>query len=211
MKLVESPVFVLASASPARRSLLIQAGIDPLICVSNFDESQVTTTEPIALVSTLARCKAATVAEQFNGQQALVLGCDSVMVVDGEIFGKPGTKERAIAMWDKMRGHKGELYTGHSLIDLKTQRTLTRYDLTIVHFVDATDTEITSYIDTGEPMHCAGCCTLEGLGGFLIKGLEGCHTNVLGLSLPLLREMLRELGYTLTYVNNKVRISAVGG
>ncbi len=203
---INSPIFVLASASPARRSLLRQAGIDPIVCVSYFDESQITTTAPVELVETLAYCKAAAVAPQFIDQDALILGCDSVMVVDGEIFGKPGNKERAIAMWQKMRSHKGELYTGHSLIDVKNQRTITRYGSTMIHFVDATDSEILSYIETGEPMNCAGCCTLEGLGGFLIKGLEGCHTNVLGLSLPLLRDMLKELGYALTYVGNQVVI-----
>ncbi len=200
---MSEPLFVLASASPARRAILIQAGIDPFIAVSNFDEEQITTTEPIELVQTLAKCKAEAVQDRFETQQALILGCDSVMVVDGEIFGKPITRERAIAMWDKMRGNKGELYTGHCLIDTKNHRILTRYGITTVHFAHATDAEIHSYIDTGEPLNCAGCCTLEGLGGFLIKGLEGCHTNVLGLSLPLLREMLHQLGYELKFGSNK--------
>jgi septum formation protein len=196
-------LFVLASASPARRAILIQAGIDPFIAVSNFDESQITTTEPIELVQTLAKCKAEAVRSRFSQQQALILGCDSVMVVDDEIFGKPIYKDLAIAMWDKMRGRKGLLYTGHCLIDTKNQRMLTRSGITIVHFANATDAEIISYIDTGEPLNCAGCCTLEGLGGFLIEGLEGCHTNVLGLSLPLLREMIRELGYKLRFKGDK--------
>jgi septum formation protein len=197
------PLFVLASASPARRAILIQAGIDPFVAVSNFDEEQITTTEPIELVKILAQCKAEAVKSRFTDREALILGCDSIMVVDGEVFGKPIHRERAIAMWSKMRGHKGELYTGHCLIDTKNNRTLTRYGMTTVHFADATDAEIESYIDTGEPLNCAGCCTLEGLGGFLIEGLEGCHTNVLGLSLPLLREMLRELGYSIRFNEHK--------
>ncbi len=200
---MSEPLFVLASASPARRAILIQAGIDPFIAVSNFDESQITTTEPIELVEILAKCKAEAVRSRFSEQHALILGCDSVMVVDSEIFGKPIYKERAIAMWSKMRGHKGQLYTGHCLIDTKNQNILTRYSMTVVHFANATDAEIMSYIDTGEPLNCAGCCTLEGLGGFLIEGLEGCHTNVLGLSLPLLRQMLKELGYCLNFAKAK--------
>ncbi len=200
------PLFVLASASPARRAILIQAGIDPFVAVSNFDEDQITTTEPIALVQTLAKCKAESVQSRFADQAALILGCDSVMVVDGEIFGKPIYKDRAIAMWEKMRGNRGELYTGHCLIDNKNHQTITSYGVTTVHFANATDDEINSYIDTGEPLNCAGCCTLEGLGGFLISGLEGCHTNVLGLSLPLLRSMLKELGYNLKFSGHKVEI-----
>ncbi|AFY73325.1 MAF protein [Synechococcus sp. PCC 7502] len=202
-----SPLFVLASASPARRAILIQAGIDPFVAVSNFDEDQITTTDPIELVQILAKSKAEAVQSRFQDQEALILGCDSVMVVDGEIFGKPIYKERAIAMWEKMRGNQGELYTGHCLIDIKNHRTLTRYGITTVGFANATDAEIESYIDTGEPLNCAGCCTLEGLGGFLIEGLEGCHTNVLGLSLPLLREMLQALGYSLKFAGHKVEIN----
>jgi len=204
---MSQPLFVLASASPARRAILIQAGIDPFVAVSNFDEDQITTTEPIELVKILAQCKAEAVKSRFADQSALILGCDSVMVVDGEIFGKPIHRERAIAMWAKMRGQTGELYTGHCLIDVQSNRTLTCFGITIVHFAEATDAEIESYIDTGEPLNCAGCCTLEGLGGFLIEGLEGCHTNVLGLSLPLLRKMLNDLGYGLRFKGHKVEIS----
>jgi septum formation protein len=204
---MSQPLFVLASSSPARRAILIQAGLDPYVAVSNFDEDQIESTEPLELVQILARCKAETVQSRFSDQHALILGCDSVMVVDGEIFGKPIYKDRAIAMWHKMRGNNGELFTGHCLIDIKNQRTLTRYSVTKVYFANATDAEIISYIDTGEPLNCAGCCTLEGLGGFLIKGLEGCHTNVLGLSLPLLREMVQELGYCLNFKGRKVEIS----
>ena len=200
------PLFVLASASPARRAILIQAGIDPYVAVSNFDESQITEPDPAALVQILATAKAESVLPRFRDQPALILGCDSVMVVNGEIFGKPITKERAIAMWQQMRGQKGILFTGHCLIDNTTGKTLSQVGTTTVYFANATDLEIQSYIDTEEPLNCAGCCTLEGLGGFLIEGLEGCHTNVLGLSLPLLRHMLRTLDYTLKFVGRKVEI-----
>ncbi len=202
------PLFVLASASPARRAILIQAGIDPFVAISNFDESQIVNTVPELLVQALAECKAEAVQPRFAGKHALILGCDSVMAVDGEFFGKPLHKERALEMWAKMRGRQGELYTGHCLIDQRNQRKISRVGKTVVHFANASDAEINSYIDTGEPLNCAGCCTLEGLGGFLIEGLEGCHTNVLGLSLPLLRSMLLELGYELKFIERKVEIKA---
>ncbi|CAN1211229.1 nucleoside triphosphate pyrophosphatase [Tumidithrix helvetica PCC 7403] len=194
-----SPLFVLASGSPTRKQLLENAGIHPVVCVSNFDESLVTLTDPAELVQVLARSKAESVVSQFAGKHALIMGCDSVLSVDGEIYGKPENRAKAIAMWQKMRGYKGELYTGHSLIDVQRQRTFVRYALTTVYFADATDLEISSYVDTGEPLACAGCFALERLGGLLVERLEGCHTNVLGLSLPLLRQMLRSLGYSLQF------------
>lgn len=193
------PLFVLASASPARRSLLQNAGFTPVIQVSNFDEDQIQMDDPSQLVQALAQGKADVVAKEFMGQHALVIGCDSVMWMDGEIYGKPGDRENAIAMWSKMRGRSGKLFTGHCLVDVQKQRSLTYTALTVVHFVNATDAEITSYIDTGEPLHCAGCFTLEGMGGLLIEKLEGCHTNVLGLSLPLLRQMIGALGYAIAF------------
>ncbi len=197
------PDFILASASPTRRAVLQNAGITPIICVSDFDESQVQITDPVQLVKTLALCKAEAVTSLFVDRTALILGCDSVLVLEQEIYGKPSSREDAIAMWQKMRGNQGQIYTGHSLIDIQNQRTLTTYNSTTVHFVNATDQEIISYIDTGEPMNCAGCFTLEGLGGLLIEKLEGCHTNVLGLSLPLLRQMLREFGYSLQFTKER--------
>jgi septum formation protein len=205
-----SPLFVLASASPTRSMVLRNAGISPTVRVSDFDESQIHNDDPIALVQTLAQGKAAAVAAkvavEFSDRHVLVLGCDSVLWLNGIIYGKPGSREHAIAMWQKMRGNVGEIYTGHCLIDTQAQRTVIRYGVTKVHFVDATDSEITSYIDTGEPINCAGCFTLESLGGLLIEKLEGCHTNVLGLSLPLLRQMLRELSYTIKFMPGEVEI-----
>jgi septum formation protein len=194
-----SPIFVLASGSPTRKQLLENAGFHPIVRVSNFDESQVTLTNPAELVQVLARSKAESVATQFMGTHALIMGCDSVLSVDGVIYGKPENRDRAISMWQKMRGYKGELYTGHCLIDVQNQRAIARYALTTVYFADATDLEISSYVDTGEPLACAGCFALERLGGLLVEKLEGCHTNVLGLSLPLLRQMLRSLGYSIEF------------
>lgn len=190
------PPFVLASASPARRRLLQSAGIEPVVCPSDFDESQVQLSDPESLVQILAQRKAQTVAAQF--ESALILGCDSVLLVNGEIHGKPDSPTQAIARWQKMRGNVGDLYTGHALIDLSQHRTLVRCQVTRVYFAQVSDRQIEAYVATGEPLKCAGCFALEGRGGLFVEKLEGCHTNVIGLSLPLLRQMLDELGYDVT-------------
>ncbi|HEY9812757.1 MAG TPA: nucleoside triphosphate pyrophosphatase [Candidatus Sericytochromatia bacterium] len=191
-----NPTFVLASASPARRRLLQTAGIEPVVKVSDFDESQVQLSDPGELVQVLALRKAETVAEQFT--KALILGCDSVLAVDSEIYGKPESPEQAIARWQKMRGKTGMLYTGHALIDQPHNKTLVKCGITEVEFANVSDREITAYVATGEPLKCAGCFALEGKGGLFVEKLVGCHSNVIGLSLPLLRNMLIELGYTVT-------------
>lgn len=190
------PTFVLASASPARKRLLQNAGIEPMVCISDFDESQVQLSQPVDLVETLALHKAQTVASQWN--QALVLGCDSVLSVGGEIHGKPKDREEAIARWQKMRGNFGNLYTGHALIDSAQQKTLVRCGITKVYFAEVSDREIAAYVATSEPLNCAGCFALEGRGSLFVEKLEGCQTNVIGLSLPLLRQMLAQLGYQAT-------------
>lgn len=190
------PSFILASASPARRRLLQSAGIEPIVCPSDFDESQIQLGDPEALVQTLAQRKAQTVALQF--ESALVMGCDSVLLVNGEIYGKPANSDEAIARWQKMSGQVGDLYTGHALIDLSQQRTLVRCQVTRVYFAQMSDRAIKAYVATLEPMNCAGCFALEGRGGLFVEKLEGCHTNVIGLSLPLLRQMLDQLGYDVT-------------
>ncbi|MDP8962387.1 MAG: Maf-like protein [Cyanobacteriota bacterium] len=190
------PLFVLASASPARRRLLQNAGIEPVVCQSDFDESQIQLSDPGELVQTLALHKAQTVVGQFN--DALVLGCDSVLSVRGEIHGKPANSEEAIARWKQMRGTVGDLYTGHALIDVSQEKTLVRCGITRVYFADISDACIAAYVATGEPLKCAGCFALEGRGGLFVEKLEGCHSNVIGLSLPLLRQMLSELGYEAT-------------
>lgn len=185
--------FVLASASPARRRLLQMVGIEPIVAPSDFDESQVQQSNPQLLVETLAQSKAQTVAPQFDS--ALVMGCDSILYVNGEIHGKPANIEQAIARWQQMRGTVGDLYTGHALIDTAQQRTLVRTQVTRVYFADMSDRQIQAYVATQEPLKCAGSFALEGKGGLFVEKLEGCHSNVIGLSLPLLRQMLAELGY----------------
>lgn len=194
------PIFVLASASPARRRLLASAGIQALICPSDFDESQIQLTDAGELVQILAKNKAESVAQSLsaNPHSYLVLGCDSVLVINGEIHGKPADATEAIARWQKMRGQVGQLYTGHALIDVAQEQTLVRCQVTQVYFANVSDRQISTYVATGEPLQCAGCFAIEGKGGLLIEKIAGCHTNVIGLSLPLLREMLGELGYDVT-------------
>jgi septum formation protein len=195
-QLMGLPTFVLASASPARRRLLQSAGIEPVVCASDFDESQIQLSDPEALVQLLAQHKAQTVAAQF--ESALILGCDSLLLVNGEIYGKPADSTEAIARWQKMSGQVGDLYTGHALIDLSHHRTLIRCQVTRVYFAQMSDRAIKAYVATGEPLKCAGCFALEGRGGLFVDKLEGCHSNVIGLSLPLLRQMLDQLGYDVT-------------
>ncbi|MGB5595804.1 MAG: nucleoside triphosphate pyrophosphatase [Crocosphaera sp.] len=189
------PPFVLASASPARLKLLKTVGIDPIVCSSNFDESQITENNPLKLVQILAQCKAEIVAQQYKN--CLVLGCDSVLVIDGEIYGKPDSPSQAIARWQTMRNRQGTLYTGHALLDGKKQKTLLSCGITKVYFADMDDQTIEAYVNTGEPLKCAGSFALEGKGSLFIEKIEGCHSNVIGLSLPLLREMLQKLDYSI--------------
>lgn len=196
------PRFVLASASPARRRLLQQVGITPDVQPSHFDESQVETADPDSLVRTLALCKAQAVAAQLSAtddRPTVIMGCDSVLEVQGEIHGKPADATEAIARWQQMRGQVGRLFTGHALIGLgPPPQTLVRCQVTEVVFAPVSDRQIEAYVATGEPMHCAGCFALEGKGGLFVEKLHGCHSNVIGLSLPLLRAMLQELGFAVT-------------
>jgi len=191
---MKTPQFILASASPARRRLLQTVGIEPI--VSDFDESQIQETEPGKLVQILAQCKAETVAPQFPS--GLVMGCDSVLAIDGKIHGKPIDADEAIARWQLMRGQVGDLYTGHVLIDKIQNRTLVKYQVTKVYFANISDRTIQAYVATGEPLKCAGAFALEGFGSLFIEKIAGCHSNVIGLSLPLLRQMLEELNYDVT-------------
>jgi septum formation protein len=194
------PTFVLASASPARRRLLQGLGIDPVVHPSHFDESQVQHRNAAQLVQLLAQSKAESVLDDIRRQypDALVMGCDSVLALHGDIHGKPANAAEAIARWQQMRGLTGELYTGHVLIDLAQEKTLVRCQMTQVQFAQVSDRQIQAYVATGEPLHCAGCFALEGRGGAFVEKIHGCHSNVIGLSLPLLRQMLEELGYDVT-------------
>jgi septum formation protein len=182
---------VLASASPARLATLRSAGLDPEVVVSGVDESQVRVSDPAALATELARLKAEAVAARVP--DALVVGCDSVLALDGAVHGKPVDAAEATARWRSMRGRSGVLHTGHCVVAPGGHRVL-RAAATTVHFADVSDHEIEAYVATGEPLQVAGAFTVDGLGGAFVRGIEGDHHNVVGISLPLLREMLAEVG-----------------
>ncbi|MEB3343050.1 nucleoside triphosphate pyrophosphatase [Okeania sp.] len=198
---METPSLILASSSSARLRLLQTVGFNPIVIPSNFDESIVKLTKPKKLVETLAQAKAETIANSLIKKNLserpsnLILGCDSVLVIEDEIYGKPANAKEAIARWQKMRGQVGKLYTGHALIDLFQNKTIVLCRMTKVHFAPVNDQEIEAYVATKEPLKCAGCFAIEGKGGLFIEKIEGCHTNVIGLSLPLFRVMLNNLGY----------------
>ena len=181
---------VLASASPARLATLRSAGLDPEVLVSGVDESQVRSTDPAALAGELARLKARAVAPKVP--DAVVVGCDSVLGLDGAVHGKPADPAEAVARWRAMRGRSGVLHTGHCVI-APGGREVLRAAATTVHFADVTDREIEAYVATGEPLQVAGAFTVDGLGGAFVRGIEGDHHNVVGISLPLLREMFAEV------------------
>jgi len=206
---------VLGSASPARLATLQRAGVAPYVLVSGVNEDSVVSQavsqygelapEDVALVLARAKCEA--VAGLLAGDScpedapagALVLGCDSVLELDGELHGRPADEAEATARWRRMRGRSGVLHTGHWLIDDRddsdggTGATMGAVASTTVHFAKVSDEEIAAYVATGEPLHVAGAFTIDSLGGPFVSGIEGDHHNVVGLSLPLLREMLAEI------------------
>ena len=187
--------FVLASASPARLATLRGAGVEPRVVVSGVDESQVSETDPATVAARLAELKAqAVVARVDPADTSWVLGCDSVLALDGRALGKPADAAEAVTRWQDMRGRTGVLHTGHCLIDIASGAQVLRAVDTVVHFAAVTDEEISAYVATGEPLHVAGAFTVDGLGGAFVRGLEGDPHNVVGLSLPALREMFAELG-----------------
>ncbi|ROP43628.1 Maf family protein [Pseudokineococcus lusitanus] len=198
---------VLASASPARLALLRAAGTDPLVLVSGVDEDAVvarygvTDAEDVCLV--LARAKAEEVAgrlddvEGLGDDDALVVGCDSVLELDGEVHGKPADAAEAVARWRRMRGRSGVLHTGHWLVDARDEgsgATLGAVSSTTVRFADVDDEEVEAYVATGEPLAVAGAFTLDGLGGAYVTGVEGEPSAVVGLGLSTLRGLLADVG-----------------
>ena len=190
------PRLVLASASPARRTTLRTAGLDPVVIVSGVDESQLTDLPPAELALQLAELKCAAVAERDDvPPDALVLGCDSVLELDGEALGKPTDAADARARWQAMRGRSGVLHSGHCLHDVATGRVAAATGSTTVHFAEVSDEEIDAYVATGEPLQVAGAFTIDGVGGAFVTRIEGDHHNVVGVSLPLLRELVIELGH----------------
>lgn len=187
-----SPVLVLASASPARLRLLRSAGFDPLVVVSGVDESTVAGSAS-EVVQQLAAMKAAAVAAQFAGRHMLVIGCDSLLQLDGVAVGKPADAGEAVARWQAMRGRAGTLVTGHCLIDTATSRRAEGVQATTVRFGTPTDDEIKAYVASGEPLEVAGAFTIDGRGAAFIDGIDGDAGNVIGLSVPMLRTLLGRL------------------
>ncbi|MCW2764348.1 MAG: maf protein [Nocardioides sp.] len=190
---------MLASASPARLATLRSAGVEPVVIVSGVDESQLDGLPPAELALQLAELKCAAVATRSDvPADALVLGCDSVLELDGAALGKPRDADEAVQRWRAMRGRSGVLLTGHCLRDVRSGRVAAATAATTVHFADLDDDEITAYVATGEPLHVAGAFTVDGLGGAFVTGIEGDHHNVVGVSLPLVRELTAELGHSWT-------------
>ena len=188
--------FILASASTARLATLRAAGLDPEVIVSGVDEPAFAAPTPAALAPLLATAKAEAVFAALNDpRDTIVLGCDSILDIGGEAIGKPGTPEAAVALLRRTRGRAGTLVTGHHLIVARTDvQRVTAVGESIVHVADLTDAEIAAYVATGEPVHVAGGFTIDGLGGAFIDRIEGDPHNVVGVSLPLVRHMLADLG-----------------
>jgi septum formation protein len=187
---------VLASGSKARLRLLRDAGIDPTVVVSGADESNHDGLGTAALVAVLAERKAAAVAALRPGD--LVLGCDSMLDLDGVALGKPASGREAISVWRQLAGREAVLYTGHRLIDGVTGRQAGGVAATTIRFGTPTDPELAAYVATGEPLQLAGAFSIDGRGAAFVDGIDGDPGNVIGLSLPLLRRLLAELDIRLT-------------
>jgi nucleoside triphosphate pyrophosphatase len=199
--------FVLASASSARLNVLRQAGIDPVVHVSGVDEDAITAALPDAthqeLVTALAEAKAEAVVEVVAAAHpdSVIVACDSMLSLGDEIMGKPGTPERARQRWAGMAGNSGDLLTGHAVIRLtagKVTGSVAGWESTVVRFDKPTDDELTAYIASGEPLSVAGAFTIDGRGGWFVESIDGNASSVIGISLPLTRRLLTEVGVSVT-------------
>ena len=196
---------VLASASPARLSVLRAAGVDPVVRVSGVDEDALTGelrgVGPTELVTALARAKAEAVAATAEFPDAVVVGCDSMLHLDGELVGKPGSAHTAGQRWHRMAGGTGELLTGHAVVRLAggaVEGAAEGAERTLIRFGAPSAAEIDAYVATGEPLQVAGGFTLEGLGGWFVDGIDGNPSGVVGISLPLTRRLLADVGVGVT-------------
>jgi len=205
------PRLVLASASPARLTTLRAAGLDPVVEVSNVDEdavlaaasaaaaSHATALTPAQAVLELARAKAEAVAQARPAANELILGCDSMLEFDGAIWGKPAHAQAARERWQAMRGRQGVLHTGHWLMRVgPSGGAVGATGSTVVHFAAVDDADIDAYVATGEPLAVAGAFTVDGLGGAFVERIEGDYHNVVGVSVPLLRELMAQLNVRLS-------------
>ncbi|WP_203567357.1 Maf family protein [Aestuariimicrobium ganziense] len=198
---------ILASKSPARLDTLRSAGIYPDVVVSGVDEEGITADTIPELTRARAQLKGQAVLgrleldEVVEAGTTIILACDSLLEVAGQTFGKPGTEAAAIARWYRLRGQRGILHTGHHVIVVAgdgSSQSATRVASTTVTFADLTDAEIAAYAATGEPQRVAGAFTLDGHGGAFVTRIEGDPHNVVGISLPLVRQMLLDLGISWT-------------
>jgi septum formation protein len=187
---------ILASASPARLAVLRAAGLEPKVMVSGIDESTFSAGTPAELVGLLAQAKAAAVA--YGLPDGLVIGCDSLLDLDGRALGKPASAAQAADLWREMSGRTGTLVTGHCVINAATGQRAAAVAATRVRFGTPSEQEIAAYVASGEPLAVAGAFTLDGRGGWFVEGIDGDHGTVLGLSLPLLRRLLADLGIAVT-------------
>ena len=196
---------VLGSASTGRRRVLRSAGIDPLVIVSGVDEDAAIAElgddpDPAAVVTALAEAKAHAVARQLDADASVdcvVIGCDSMLYVDGELRGKPQTPEQARRQWNSMAGKSGQLFTGHCVIrmlDATIVHAETLAEVTTVRFGVPSEAELSAYIASGEPLGVAGAFTIDGLGGWFIDGVDGDPSNVVGLGLAVTRRLLESSG-----------------
>lgn len=200
--------FILASASPARLRVLRAAGVDPVVHVSDVDEDALlaemgTNATALEMVTALARAKAENVAAAQGGGSgdAVLIGCDSMLLHGGVLSGKPHTADAARSQWSTMRGSSAELLTGHHLLRLRDGRVTAETSgsaSTTIRFSSPTDAQIDAYVATGEPLAVAGAFTLDGLGGWFIDGIDGDPSSVIGISLPLVRQMLDHVGVSVT-------------
>jgi septum formation protein len=202
---------ILGSASPGRRAVLRQAGIDPLIVVSGVDEDAVVAAlgpdrPPADITGALAAAKADRVVETLEASltdDAVVIGCDSMLLRDGSLSGKPASAEVARDQWRRMSGTAGHLHTGHCLIRLHRGDVVYRgieSSVTTVHFGNPTAAEVDAYVATGEPLRVAGGFTIDGLGGWFIDGVDGDPSAVIGIGLPVIRRLLIAAGLSLPAV-----------
>lgn len=192
-----TPRLVLASASPVRLRVLREAGLAPEVIVSGVDEDDVTgPTHHVACA--LAERKAAAVARRLTGGSALVLGCDTVLDVDGETRGKPSSLEEARSWWASVAGRTGVLHSGLCVMDTERTQQVSAVATTTVHYGTPSAREMDAYLATDEPLAVAGGFTIDGYAAPFVERIDGDHGAVLGISMPLLRRLLAELGHEIT-------------